>query len=82
MIEKEAQVWHMDTKRHKENYLQCINCGNIHKDYSDEVIDLENDIYYVTICPACRSVRKHLDLGDNESEIYELYDNTLDSRYY
>ena len=82
MIEKEAQVWHMDTLRHKENYFQCIHCGDIHKEYSDEVIDLENQIHYVTVCPKCRQMRKHLDVGESESEIGYYADWTLDKRYY
>ena len=72
----------MDTLRHKENYFQCMHCGNIHKDYADEVIDLENEIHYVTVCPKCRGLRKHLDVGDNESEIGYYVDITLDERYY
>lgn len=82
MIEKEAQVWHMDTLRHKENYFQCTCCGNIHKEYSDEVIDLKNDIYYATVCSHCRGVTTHLWVGEVEEDIYELCDNTLDSRFY
>ena len=82
MIEKEAQVWHMDTLRHKESYYQCVQCGNIHKEYDDEMIDLDTDIYYATTCRSCRELTKHLCVGDTEDEIYELYDNTLDSRFY
>ena len=82
MIEKEAQVWHMDTLRHKESYYQCVQCGNIHKEYDDEMIDTQTDIYYATVCSHCRGVVKHLWVGDTEDEVYELYDNTLDSRYY
>ena len=82
MIEKEARRWHMDTLRHKESYYQCVQCGNIHKEYDDEIIDTQTDIYYVTVCSHCRGVKKHLWVGDTEDEIYELYDNTKDSRYY
>ena len=82
MIEKEAQVWHMDTLRHKEELFQCTICGNIHKDYSDEIIDLDNDVYYATVCGHCRGVTKHLWIGSDESEQYALYDPVLDSRYY
>ena len=82
MIEKEAQVWHMDTKRHKEGYFQCAVCGNIHREYMDEVIDTNTDIFYATVCSRCRKVQKHLFVGENESEIIELYNPVLDLRYY
>ena len=72
----------MDTLRHKEGYFQCSVCGNIHKEYCDEVINLDNDIYYATVCPKCRQMRKHLDVGQDKSEISYYYDVTLDSRYY
>ena len=72
----------MDTLRHKESYYQCVQCGNIHKEYDDEMIDTQTDLYYATVCSHCRGVTTHLWVGENESEIYELYDNTLDSRYY
>lgn len=82
MIEKEAQVWHMDTRRHKESYYQCVQCGNIHKEYDDETIDLGNDMYYATVCSKCRSVTKHICVGEHEDEIVYYADVTLDKRYY
>ena len=72
----------MDTTRHKESYYQCVQCGNIHKEYDDEMIDLDTDVYYATVCSHCRGVTKHLWVGENESEKYSLYDPVLDSRYY
>ena len=51
-------------------------------DYADEVIDLENEIHYVTVCPKCRQMRKHLDVGREESDIIYYADITLDKRYY
>lgn len=72
----------MDTKRHKQEWFQCTTCGNIHKDYTDEIINLKNGVYYATVCQSCRGVTRHLWVGENEDEIYELYDSTLDSRYY
>ena len=72
----------MDTLRHKEELFQCTTCGNIHKEYSDEVINLDNDVYYATVCGHCRGVTKHLWIGSDESEKYELYDPVKDSRYY
>ena len=82
MIEKEVRRWHMDTLRHKEGYFQCAVCGNIHREYMDEVIDTNTDIFYATVCSRCRKVQKHLFVGLDTSDIYELYDNTLDERHY
>ena len=82
MIEKEAQVWHMDTLRHKEEWFQCSVCGNTHQEYCDEIIDLGNDMYYATVCSKCRSVTKHICVGEREDEKYLYYDPVLDSRYY
>lgn len=72
----------MDTLENKELYYQCIKCGNIHRVKIDKVYDLGDDIYYATICPKCKEMRKHLFVGESEDEKYLYYDITLDSRYY
>ena len=82
MIEKEAQVWDMDTLGHETRDYQCIKCGKIHSIDQAKVIDLGDDIYYAIYCPVCRGWHKSLDLGTDKSEYYALYDVVLDSRYY
>ena len=82
MIEKEAQAWGMNTLGHETRDYQCINCGEIHSVEINKVFDLDDCIYYATYCPACRGVEKHLDLGTDKSQRYELYDVVLDSKYY
>ena len=65
-----------------EQYYQCSGCGYIHRAQVDKVIDLKNDLYYATYCPKCKEITKQLWVGEDESEVYALYDNTLDIRYY
>ncbi len=79
MINKEAQVWSMDTL--ERNY-QCIKCGKVHRVNINKVWDLDDEIYYETYCQACRGVEKHLDVGEDENEIYLWADPVLDERYY
>ena len=82
MIEKEAQAWGMDTLGHETRDYQCIKCGEIHSVDIKKVFSLDDGLYHLTYCPACRKVLKHLDLGDDKSERYALYDAVLDERYY
>lgn len=72
----------MDTLGHETRDYQCINCGEIHSVETNKVFDLDDDLYYLTYCPACRKVLKHLDLGNNKSEVYHWADPVLDERYY
>ena len=83
MIEKkEARAWGMNTLGQETRDYQCINCGEIHSVDKAKTFNLYDDIYYVTYCPKCRELHKHLDLGADRSERYALYDATLDERYY
>ena len=59
-------------------YLQCTNCGRIYS--VEKEIELSK-IYINSYCPHCEHERA-LNLGDDENDIYELYDNTLDSRFF
>ena len=63
------------------NY-QCSQCGDIHLEDSNKVIDLNDDIYYKLVCPVCREVRKHLFVGQTIEDKYLLADPILDQRYY
>ena len=69
----------MDTLEH--NY-QCTKCGKVHRVKINKVWDLDDGIYYATYCSACRGVEKHLDVGEDELDMYELYDPVMDRRYY
>jgi hypothetical protein len=72
----------MDTLGHETRNYQCIKCGEIHSVEINKVYNLDDDIYYATYCPCCKEVVKHLDVGIDKNEIYELYDVVLDSKYY
>ena len=76
MIVKEAQVWGMDTL--ERNY-QCTKCGKVHRVDIKKIWDLDDGIYYLTYCPACKEMVHHLDVGLDSSELYEL---VMDERYY
>ena len=72
----------MEDLRHLEQFYQCSECGSIHRSYIKKVEDLCYGIYYETYCPKCKSVEKHLWVGQDKDEIYEFYNPVLDSRYY
>lgn len=66
--------------RDKEIF-QCCCCGKIHK-VDEKYKPGDDDIYEILWCPKCKEHTKQLYCGDDESEIYELYNVNLDSRYY
>ena len=69
----------MDTL--ERNY-QCTKCGKIHRVKIDKTFDLDDGIYYLTYCRRCKEMVRHLDVGADDLELYELYDSVLDERYY
>ena len=66
--------------RDKEIF-QCNCCGSIHK-VNEKYKPRGDDIYMTLWCQKCREYTRQLYCGDDESEIYALYDANLDSRYY
>lgn len=63
----------------QDDYIQCVDCGRIHK---ANIYKLKDDTIYVDCyCPYCNG-SKGLYIGNNELDIYMLYDHTLDNRYY
>lgn len=69
----------MDTL--ERNY-QCTKCGKVHRVNIKKTFDLGDEIYYLTYCPACKEVVKHLDVGLDDSELYLWVDPVMDERYY
>lgn len=60
-------------------YVQCQECGNVHKIKMNFDI---NKLHIRTRCPRCRGGTKHLWVGDNPEDVY-LYGNPiLDERFY
>lgn len=72
----------MDTLGHETRDYQCIKCGKIHSANTNRIYDLGDDIYYVTYCPCCKEMVRHLDVGADKSEVYIWADPVLDERYY
>lgn len=66
----------------KQYNYQCTQCGDIHLEYSDRIIDLKDDIYYKLVCPVCREMHKHLFVGETIEDRYLWADPVLDARYY
>ena len=67
-------------KKDKEIF-QCSCCGNIHR--VDSRYKPRGDIIYVPLwCDKCNEYSKQLYCGDDDSQIYELYDLNIDEKYY
>ena len=67
-------------KREYSEYLQCCNCGHIHK---QQIQCNDDDLYIDGIeCEKCRQEVKHLRCGEDQSEVYMYYDSVLDERFY
>lgn len=72
----------MEELKYYEQFYQCNECGSIHRSYIKKVKDLDNGVYYEAYCPKCKGAKKHLWVGQEESEIYEFYNPILDLRFY
>lgn len=61
--------------------FQCNCCGTIHK--VDEKYKPRGDGVYETLfCPKCGDYTRQLYCGDDESELYSLYDVNIDPKFY
>lgn len=67
----------MDWKR-KRCHIQCQTCGIIYT--VPRKIPIE-EMYIKENCPNC-GVVTGLNLGENEDDVYDLYNPNLDLRYY
>lgn len=64
-------------------WVQCQNCGKLHRVKSKDASISNDGLYTEPIwCPKCRDGTKHLNCGEDETEIYYYYNANLDSRYY
>ena len=63
----------------REVWVQCQFCGKLHKETIQYNIE---DIYIKLHCSGCRDDTVHLICGQEESEIYHLYNLNADPRYY
>ena len=60
-------------------YIQCTQCGYVHKIKNN--LEIEDELYIDYICSKCGNNRG-LYLGNNLDYFYELYSLNEDSRYY
>ena len=64
-------------------WVQCTECGELHKVKSKDASISDDDLYTEPIfCPRCRDGTKHLWCGEDETDVYIYYNANLDSRYY
>ena len=63
----------------REVWVQCQNCGKLHKRTIEYNIE---DIYIKLSCPGCRDDTTHLICDGDEGSIYHLYNVNVDPRYY
>ena len=61
--------------------FQCNCCGTIYK-VSGKYKPRGDDIYRRLWCQQCGDYTWQLHCGDNEDEIYELYNLNMDKNYY
>ena len=72
----------MERLSSNEALYQCSECGHIHRARVDKVIDLDDNLYYATYCQKCKTIEKHLWVGEDESEKYIYMDIILDEKFY
>lgn len=78
MIDREEDF---NVMRSDREVFQCSSCGNIHKvDWKYKPIG--DDIYVTLWCERCKGQTQQLYCGDDESDLYSLYDLNVDPRYY
>lgn len=64
-------------------WVQCAQCGYLHKVKSRDASISDDDLYTKPIfCTRCRDGTKHLLIGENKEDVYLLGDSSLDGRYF
>ena len=67
----------------KTVWVQCQQCGKLHKVKSKNSSLSDDDLYTIPIwCPTCRDGTKHLIIGEYENDVYLYGNNNLDERYF
>ena len=59
-------------------YIQCQECGEIHRIQQRVEID---KLYVITECPHC-GASTGLNLGNKQEDVYYYYNANFDSRYF
>lgn len=67
----------------KEIFVQCQQCGNLHRVKRKDASISDDALYTEPIyCPKCRDGTKHLIIGENKEDVYWLGNNLLDERFF
>lgn len=61
-----------------KSWVQCTNCGKVHR--IPQLVPIDK-LYVIVNCPDC-GITKNINLGNDLEDRYYFYDVTLDERYY
>lgn len=64
----------------KEQQYQCQICGSLQK--SKEPFNIDNDLFIKMKCKHCGKETNHLWVGEDELDLYTMYNLNVDPRYY
>ena len=64
----------------KGQQYQCQICGALQ--WSKESFDIEGDLFVKMKCKHCHETTSHLWVGENETDVYEMYNVNADPRFY
>ena len=64
----------------KEQQYQCQICGSLQK--SKEPFNIDNDLFIKMKCKHCGKETDHLWVGEDELDLYTMYNLNVDPRYY
>ena len=59
---------------------QCQICGSLQK--SKEPLNIDNDLFIKMKCKHCGKETDHLWVGEDELDLYTMYNLNVDPRYY
>ena len=69
----------LDIMREEQQY-QCQICGSLQK--SKELFNIDNDLFIKMKCKHCGKETNHLWVGEDELDLYTMYNLNVDPRYY
>ena len=63
----------------KEQQHQCQICGSLQR--SKELFNIDNDLFIKMKCKHCGKETDHLWVGEDELDLYTMYNLNVDPRY-
>lgn len=64
----------------KGQQYQCQECGTLR--WSKEPLNIEDDLFTKMKCKHCQKETNHLWVGEDEMDLYVMYNVNVDPRYY